>query len=198
MTIVLATSNKGKLKEFKEMCQANIISFQEILGDIEVDETEDSFQGNSILKSQTIYNMLPNKENYIVVADDSGLVVPSLDGEPGIYSARYAGESASDRDNIDKLVSKLKDKNINSCEANYTCAISIVSKYGTYCIHGWVYGDLSTTLKGDKGFGYDPLFTPFGYNQTMAQIDNSLKSKISHRAKALELAKPIIEMCNRY
>jgi XTP/dITP diphosphohydrolase len=198
MTIVLGTSNRGKLKEFKEMYKTNIISFQEILGKIEIDEIEDSFQGNSILKAKTIYNMLPNKEKYIVIADDSGLVVPILNGEPGIYSARYAGENASDRDNIDKLLSKLKDKNIKCCEANYICAISIVSKYGIYCVHGWIYGEIVNTLKGDNGFGYDPLFTPFGYNQTMAEIDGDIKSKISHRAKALELAKPIIEMCNRY
>jgi len=198
MTIVLATSNKGKLKEFKEMCQANIISFQEILGDIEVDETEDSFQGNSILKSQTIYNMLPNKEEYIVVADDSGLVIPTLNGEPGIYSARYAGDKADDKDNMDRVISNLKSKNIDNTEAHYTCAISIVSKYGTYCVHGWFYGEVSTTPKGDKGFGYDPIFTPYGYNQTLAEMDKEIKSKISHRAKALELAKPIIEMCNRY
>ena len=196
MTIVLATSNKGKLREFKEMCQVDIVSFQDLLGEFEVDETEDSFQGNSILKSETIYNMLPNKEEYIVVADDSGLVVPSLNGEPGIYSARYSGIDASDKDNMDKLITNLDAKNIQNCEAHYTCAISIVSKYGTYCVHGWIYGEISTTPKGDKGFGYDPLFTPIGYNQTMAQIDKSLKSKISHRANALKLAKPIIEMCN--
>jgi len=196
MTIVLATSNKGKLKEFKEMCQVKILSFEDILGEFEIDETENSFQGNSILKSETIYNMLPNREKYIVVADDSGLVVPALNGEPGIYSARYAGVNATDRDNIDKLIDELQSKNINSSQANYTCAISIVSKYGTYCVHGWVYGEISTTPKGDKGFGYDPLFTPIGYNQTMAQIDKNLKSKISHRAEALKLAKPIIEMCN--
>lgn len=198
MTIVLATSNKGKLKEFKEMCQANIISFQEILGDIEVDETENSFKGNSILKSQTIYNMLPNKEEYIVVADDSGLVIPKLNGEPGIYSARYAGENANDKDNMNKVISNLKSEDVDKTSAHYTCAISIVSKYGTYCVHGWFYGEVSTTPKGDKGFGYDPIFTPCGYTQTLGEMDKEIKSKISHRAKALELAKPIIEMCNRY
>jgi len=198
MTIVLATSNKGKLKEFKEMCQANIISFQEILGDIEVDETENSFKGNSILKSQTIYNMLPNKEEYIVVADDSGLVIPKLNGEPGIYSARYAGENAKDKDNMNKVISNLKSEDVDKTSAYYTCAISIVSKYGTYCVHGWFYGEVSTTPKGDKGFGYDPIFTPCGYTQTLGEMDKEIKSKISHRAKALELAKPIIEMCNRY
>ncbi|MBN2825352.1 MAG: RdgB/HAM1 family non-canonical purine NTP pyrophosphatase [Campylobacterales bacterium] len=200
MEIVLATSNKGKLREFKQMCQANILSFQELLGDIEVEETENSFAGNAILKAKEIYNKLVEQygKHYIVVADDSGLVVDALGGEPGIYSARYAGDNASDQENMDKLINNLTQKSLASSKAHYTCAIAIVSKYDTYCVHGWVHGSIDTTPKGDQGFGYDPLFTPDGYTQTMAEISPELKSKISHRAKALVLAKPIIEMLKRY
>jgi len=199
MKIVLATSNRGKLREFKEMCKVEILSFQELLGEIEIEETENSFQGNAILKAKAIYNRILNQYNqeYIVVADDSGLEVDALGGEPGIYSARYAGEGASDQDNIDKLIDALEQKGLSSSPAHYTSAIAIVSKYGTYCVHGWVYGTISTTPRGDRGFGYDPLFCAEGLNETMAEIASETKAEISHRAKALKLAKPIIEMLNR-
>lgn len=200
MKIVLATSNKGKLREFKQMCQADILPYQELLGDIEIEETEDSFKGNAILKAQEIYNKLAEQDNekYIVVADDSGLVVEALGGEPGIYSARYAGEGVSDEANMNKLIDNLTQKSLTSSKAHYTCAIAIVSQYGVYCVHGWVHGTINTLPKGDQGFGYDPLFAPDGYHQTMAQMSRELKSKISHRAKALALAKPIVEMLKRY
>jgi len=196
MKVVLATSNKGKLKEFKQMCQVEILSFQELLGAIEVEETESTFKGNALLKAKEIYNKIVEQygNEYIVVADDSGLVVDALDGEPGIYSARYAGEGASDQDNMNKLIDALKVKNIASSKAHYTCAIAIVSKDAEYCVHGWVHGTIETIPKGDKGFGYDPLFVADGYMDSMAQIDSEIKSKISHRAKALVLAKPIIKM----
>jgi len=196
MKIVLATSNKGKLKEFRQMCQVEILSFQELLGEIEVEETQNSFKGNALLKEKEIYNEIVEQygDEYIVVADDSGLVVDALDGEPGIYSARYAGEGASDQENMNKLITRLKEKDIPSSRAHYTCAIAIVSKHGEYSLHGWVHGTIGTTPQGDKGFGYDPLFVADGFTQTMAQIDSDIKSKISHRAKALVLAKPIIKM----
>jgi len=199
MKIVLATSNKGKLREFKEMCQSEILSFQELLGNVEVEETEDTFKGNALLKANEIYEKVSHQygSGYIVVADDSGLVVDALGGEPGIYSARYAGIGSSDQDNMKKLIDALKKKNVDSSDAHYTSAIAIVCEEGEYCVHGWVHGEISTTAKGNKGFGYDPLFTPRGYDQTMAQIDSSIKSQISHRAKALALAKPIIEMLSR-
>ncbi|KIM06664.1 MAG: nucleoside-triphosphate diphosphatase [Sulfurovum sp. FS08-3] len=200
MKIVLATSNKGKLREFKEMCRADILPYQELLGDIEIEETEDSFKGNAILKAQAIYDKLLEQynEKYIVVADDSGLVVEALGGEPGIYSARYAGEGASDETNMDKLIDNLAQKSLTSSKAHYTCAIAVVSCYGVYCVHGWIYGTVNTLPKGNQGFGYDPLFTPDGYYQTMAQMSRELKSTISHRARALKLTKPIIEMLQRY
>ncbi len=200
MKIVLATSNKGKLREFKQMCQADILPYQELLGDIEIEETEDSFKGNAILKAQGIYDKLAKQhdEKYIVVADDSGLVVEALGREPGIYSARYAGEGVSDEANMDKLINNLTQKSLTLSKAHYTCAIAVVSCYGVYCVHGWIYGTVNTLPNGNQGFGYDPLFTPDGYHQTMAQMSRELKSTISHRARALKLAKPIVEMLQRY
>jgi len=193
MTIVLATSNRGKLKEFQELCSYDIKVYSDIIDEFDVEETEDTFAGNALLKADAIYKKL-NNENYIVISDDSGISVPILGGEPGIYSARYAGESATDVDNIKMLIEKLNSKNITSTPAYYTCAISIVSKYGEYTLHGWMHGEVTNNPKGENGFGYDPIFIPNGYNDTIAEISNKIKSNISHRAKALNLAKPIINM----
>ena len=193
MTIVLATSNRGKLKEFQELCSYDIKVYSDIIDEFDVEETEDTFAGNALLKADAIYKKL-NNESYIVISDDSGISVPILGGEPGIYSARYAGESATDVDNIKMLIEKLNSKNITSTPAYYTCAISIVSKYGEYTLHGWMHGEVTNNPKGENGFGYDPIFIPNGYNDTIAEISNKIKSNISHRAKALNLAKPIINM----
>jgi len=197
MTIVLATSNRGKLKEFQELCEEKIIVYSDIIDEFEIEETEDTFAGNAILKAKAIYDKL-NGEDYIVVSDDSGISLPILNGEPGIYSARYAGVNATDKDNIIMVIDKINNLNINKTDAFYTCAIAIVSKYGEYCVHGWMHGDVINTPKGKNGFGYDPIFIPSGYNNTLAELDKDIKSNISHRAKALNLAKPIIKMLKNY
>ncbi len=196
MKIVLATGNKGKLREFKEMCEAEVIAFSEILGDMEIVEDADTFKGNALIKARTIYDKLDN-EAYIVISDDSGISVPLLGGIPGIYSARYAGEGASDKDNLYKLVAAVKEQGVDKTPAFYTAAIAIVSKYGEYVVHGWMHGEVLATTQGEKGFGYDPMFVPMGYEQTLGELDDEVKKAISHRAKALALAKPIIEMLQR-
>ncbi len=196
MKIVLATGNKGKLREFREMCDIEIIAFSDILGEMEIIEDADSFKGNALIKARTIYEKLESDE-YIVISDDSGISVPLLGGEPGIYSARYAGEGASDKDNLHKLIDTISSKGVKKTSAHYTASIAIVSKYGEYVVHGWMYGDIISTSRGEKGFGYDPIFVPLGYNLTLGELDEEIKKSISHRAKALELAKPIIEILKR-
>lgn len=196
MKIVLATGNRGKLIEFREMFNVEIIPFSDILGDIDIIEDGNSFKENALIKARTIYEKLES-DNYIVISDDSGISVPILGGLPGIYSARYAGESASDRDNLYKLIDSIKEKGIDRTPAYYTASIAIVSRYGEYVVHGWMYGNIITTVKGDKGFGYDPIFIPIRYNKTLGELDGEIKKSISHRAKALELVKPIIEMLQR-
>ncbi len=196
MHIVLATKNRGKLKEFNELFSGEeIISFSEILGDIDIVEDGSSFRENALIKAREIYKRLG--EDYLVVSDDSGISVPILNGEPNIYSARYAGVNATDRENLLKLVDKLKEKNITRTKAYYTASIAIVSRYGEYSVHGWMYGDVITTMRGDGGFGYDPIFIPIGYNQTLGELDSSIKREISHRSKALKLARPIIDMLQK-
>ncbi|HIP52305.1 MAG TPA: RdgB/HAM1 family non-canonical purine NTP pyrophosphatase [Campylobacterales bacterium] len=196
MKIVLATGNKGKLREFKDMCDTDVVAFGDILGDIDIVEDADTFKGNALIKARTIYEKLED-ENVIVVSDDSGISVPMLGGIPGIYSARYAGEGASDKENLYKLVDAVKALDLEKTSAYYTAAIAIVSKHGEYVVHGWMHGDVLSATRGEEGFGYDPMFVPSGYDKTLGELDDEVKKKISHRGKALELAKPIIKMLQR-
>jgi len=192
MKIVLATGNKGKLREFKQMCQGEVVPFSDLLGEFEIVEDGDTFAANALIKARTIYEKLG--EEYIVISDDSGISLPILDGAPGIYSARYAGVGVTDKENLYKLVDAVKAKGLKSTPAYYTAAIAIVSKYGEYVVHGWMHGDVLDTTRGEKGFGYDPMFIPKGYDLTLGELDDDVKSEISHRGKALALAKPIIKM----
>jgi XTP/dITP diphosphohydrolase len=196
MKIVLATGNKGKLREFNQMCDAEVIAFSEILGELDIVEDADTFKGNALIKARTIYEKLESEE-YIVISDDSGISVPLLGGVPGIYSARYAGEGASDKDNLYKLVEAVAEQGLEKTSAYYTAAIAIVSRHGEYVVHGWMHGDVLSTTRGERGFGYDPMFVPAGYDLTLGELDDEVKKSISHRAKALALAKPIIQMLQR-
>ena len=196
MKIVLATGNKGKLREFKKMCDTEVIAFSDILGEMEIVEDADSFKGNALIKARTIYEKLEDADA-IVISDDSGISVPLLGGIPGVYSARYAGEGASDKENLYKLVNAVKEAGVEKTPAYYTASIAIVSKFGEYVVHGWMHGEVLSSTRGDHGFGYDPMFVPNGYNQTLGELEDEVKKSISHRGKALELAKPIIEMLQR-
>jgi XTP/dITP diphosphohydrolase len=195
MKLVLATGNKGKLREFKEMCRDEVVAFSDLLGALEIIEDADSFKGNALIKAKTIYEKLG--EEYLVIADDSGISVPLLNHAPGIYSARYAKEEATDQENLLKLIEEIKKHNVTQTPAYYTAAIAVASRYGEYVVHGWMYGEVITQSRGEKGFGYDPIFIPIGYNQTLGELDEQIKKRISHRSKALKLVKPIIEMLKR-
>jgi len=192
MKLVLATGNRGKLQEFKQMCEDEVIAFSDLLGEFDIVEDGSTFAENALIKARTIYEKLG--EEYLVISDDSGISLPILNGAPGIYSARYAGAEATDKDNLYKLIDALKEKGLKETPAYYTAAIAIVSKYGEYVVHGWMYGDVIDEARGEKGFGYDPMFIPVGYDRTLGELDNDVKSGISHRSKALALAKPIIQM----
>ncbi|MDD3592631.1 MAG: RdgB/HAM1 family non-canonical purine NTP pyrophosphatase [Sulfurovum sp.] len=197
MKLVLATGNKGKLREFRQMCEAEITPFSELLGAFEIDETGKSFAENALIKARTIYEKLG--DDYLVISDDSGISLPALGGAPGIYSARYAkedirGREVTDKDNLYKLIDAVKAKGLKRTPAYYTAAIAIVSKYGEYVVHGWMHGEVIDEARGDKGFGYDPMFIPAGFEKTLGELDDEVKKKISHRGQALELAKPIIKM----
>ena len=196
MKIVLATGNKGKLREFRNMCDVEVIAFSEILGAIDMVEDADTFKGNALIKARTIYEKLED-DNVIVVSDDSGLSVSKLGGIPGIYSARYAGIGSSDKENLHKLVDAVKILGLEETPAYYTAAIAIVSQHGEYVVHGWMHGAVLSSARGEEGFGYDPMFVPSGYTKTLGELGDEVKKNISHRAKALALAKPIIKMLQR-
>jgi len=192
MQLVLASGNKGKLREFRDMLGEEIIPFGELMEPFEIVEDGETFAANALIKARAISERL--ERDAIVIADDSGISVPVLGGEPGIYSARFAGEDASDKENLHKLIDTLRDAGIDRTPAYYTAAIAIVSHRGEYVVHGWMHGEVIAEARGEKGFGYDPMFVPEGYEQTLGELDESVKHAFSHRGKALALAQPIIGM----
>lgn len=193
MRIVLATSNKGKVREIKELLHdREIFPYTDLMQEFEIIEDGETFKENALIKARAVYKALGDKEA-IVVADDSGISVDALEGAPGIYSARYAGEGCTDKDNLNKLVDAVKSTGRQSSPAHYTAAIAIVSKEGESCVHGWMYGDVSIYPRGENGFGYDPIFTPKGYTLSLGELDSEVKVGISHRSKALHLAKILID-----
>ena len=200
MQLVLASSNKGKVREFREMCESEILPFSELVEPFEIVEDGESFAENARIKARTIYEKLEKEQpekRYLVIADDSGISVPLLGGAPGIYSARYAGEGSGDQENLDKLIREIKLRGVQRTPAFYTAAIAIVSHLGEYVVHGWMYGEVIDEKRGGKGFGYDPIFIPDGFTKTLGELDQSIKAEISHRSKALKIAKPLIGMLMR-
>ncbi|OHE11768.1 MAG: non-canonical purine NTP pyrophosphatase, RdgB/HAM1 family [Sulfurimonas sp. RIFOXYD12_FULL_36_11] len=193
MKLVLATSNKGKVKEIKALCKEfEVIPYSEFMEEFEIIEDGSSFKENALIKARAVFKAL-NSDDVIVMADDSGISVNVLDGKPGIYSARHAGKDATDRDNLYKLIQDIKDKNVISSPAHYTAAIAIVTKKSEYCVHGWMYGTAISEAIGNGGFGYDPMFIPLGYDKTLGELDDDVKKSLSHRAKALKLAKIVLQ-----
>ena len=191
MKIVIASSNKGKIKEIKNVLKdIEVIPYTNLIDFIEIEESGTTFKENAILKAKAIYKKLPNE---LVLADDSGISVPILGNIPGIYSARFAGESASDEDNLNKLINELKKRNIKKTKAFYTASIALASPFGIFTTHGFMYGDVIDEIRGDKGFGYDPMFIPKGFDKTLGELDENIKQKLSHRTKAIEFIKFIIK-----
>lgn len=193
MKVVLATSNKGKVREIIELLHdREVFPYTDLMEGFEIVEDGATFQENALIKARAVYAALGDEEA-IVIADDSGISVDALGGEPGIYSARYGGEGASDRDNLNKLVEALKAKGLKESKAHYTAAIAVVSREGERCVHGWMHGKTITAPRGDNGFGYDPMFVPDGFDQTLGELDGNVKVNLSHRSKALNLAKILID-----
>ena len=193
MKLVLATSNKGKVREIKALYEDyEVVAYSQLIEEFEIIEDGDDFKENALIKARAVFKAL-NDEDIIVIADDSGISVDILDGKPGIYSARHAGVDANDKDNLYKLIQDIKDKGVDSSPAHYTAAIAIVTKDLERCVHGWMYGTALSETRGDGGFGYDPMFIPLGYDKTLGELDDETKKSLSHRAKALKLAKIILK-----
>lgn len=191
--LVLATSNKGKVKEIKALCKDyEVVPYSELIEQFEIAEDAHTFGDNALIKARAVFNALGDK-NAVVIADDSGISVDVLGGEPGIYSARYAKIGANDKENLNKLIDSIRDKGVLSSSAHYTAAIAIVTKDSEYVVHGWMYGEAIAEARGEGGFGYDPSFIPLGYDKTLGELDDEVKKKLSHRSKALELAKIVLQ-----
>lgn len=198
MKLVLATSNKGKVREIKHIYEdMDVVAYSDIIEPFEIEENGSTFKENALIKARAVFEALPDKDA-IVIADDSGISVDALGGEPGIYSARYAGEGASDKDNLYKLVDALKEKGLTTSKAHYTAAIAIVTKDAEFSIHGWMYGDVITELRGENGFGYDPIFIPEGYEKTLGELDDETKKGLSHRSQALKHTKSVLRAISKH
>jgi len=186
LELILATRNAHKTREFKRILGPKF-AVRDLFANPDVSaaaETGQSFQQNAILKSLSVSKELSG----LVIADDSGLEVDALGGAPGIYSARYAGENASDAENVGKLLRELRGRNIDGkkSSARFRCVIALAQKgklLGTF--EGVVEGNIVDPPRGNGGFGYDPVFQPDEFAETFAEMAPELKNKISHRAKAI-------------
>ncbi len=183
MKLVFATNNLNKLKEVKGLIPDHIklLSLEDIGCFEEIPETQNTIEGNAIQKATYI------KENYgyDCFADDTGLEVKALNGAPGVFSARFAGEQRNSEDNTNKLLNLLKGKADRTAQFKTVIALTINNK--THTFTGICKGEITKTKSGLKGFGYDPIFKPNGYKQTFAEMDLEVKNTISHRGKAISL-----------
>lgn len=188
--IIIASRNKGKLKEFKQLFQQegiSVLSLDDLDESIpEIEETGETFHENAKLKAEAVAAIV----NEPVIADDSGLVVDALNGRPGVYSARYAGEPKDDVKNIEKVLNELKGV-IDSERTARFIAVLALARPGkeTIFFEGICEGTIAQEARGKNGFGYDPVFIPNQYNVTMAQLTEDEKNKISHRFHALQKLK---------
>ncbi|MDK4116804.1 XTP/dITP diphosphatase [Staphylococcus pseudintermedius] len=187
--IVIASSNQGKINDFKVIfSEDNVIGINEMIEDFDVEETGTTFEENARLKSEAAAKLL----NATVIADDSGLEVAALNGEPGVYSARYAGVQKSDEANIEKVLKGLENEENRA--ARFVCVISMTTATGeTTTFKGTVEGEITLSQIGENGFGYDPIFLIPERQKTMAQLTAEEKSEISHCRKAIDQLKAYIE-----
>ena len=180
--LVFATNNLHKLTEIKAILgeQIDILSLNDINCHVDIPETADSLEGNAKMKAEYIYNHY----HLDCFADDTGLEVKALNGAPGIYSARYAGEGHDSQANMKKLLENLKG--ITNREAQFRTAICLIEGGEEHLFEGLVKGKIIEEKRGEVGFGYDPVFVPDGYDQTFAELGEDIKNQISHRARAVE------------
>lgn len=184
--VLIATNNQGKKKDFEALFHPlgiEVLTLKDLTEPIDVEETGTTFEENAILKAETVARLLGKT----VIADDSGLEIDALDGAPGIYSARYAGENCTDDDNIDKALNALKEVREDNRSARFKCVLAIAGPtIKTVVFSGSCEGVITTARQGEGGFGYDPIFYVPSENRTMAELTAAEKSKISHRGAALQ------------
>lgn len=185
--LVIASKNVHKVRELRTMLKAypeiDILSLCDFPEYVPPEEVGNTFEENASLKAVHAAKAL----NRFVIADDSGLVVPALNGAPGIFSSRFAGNHATDLDNRKKLLEEMKHLMDDDRQAFFECALALASNHGLKkCVRGTCEGLLLTKEQGGSGFGYDPLFVKYGYHKTFAELGESVKERISHRRKAFD------------
>lgn len=196
-TVIIATKNKGKAKEFEALFNEKGFDIKTLLDFPELDDVEETgttFNENALLKAETIAEKL----NTLVLADDSGLIVEALYGQPGVYSARYAGEEKNDAKNNAKLLNELADTPSDKRQAAFHCSLALTEPgKESLVIEGQIKGRIADVPRGTHGFGYDPLFYIPEKDKTMAELSQEEKNKISHRAVALQkLSKELDDWLN--
>jgi XTP/dITP diphosphohydrolase len=188
MNFVLATRNRKKIEEIRKIMSeavsgedVNMLTPDDFPRCLEVKEDGNTFEANAVKKALCMSECT----GMISIADDSGLEVDSLNGAPGVFSARYAGENADDRANCEKLLREMKGVPHEKRSARFVCCIAIAAKGAVKTFFGSVEGRIGMDMRGEKGFGYDPLFYPEGHDRTFAEMDDYEKNALSHRGKAL-------------
>lgn len=187
--ILIGTTNEGKVNDFKQLLeneQIQVLSLRDLDNAIDVEETGTTFAENAILKAET----LSRYYNQIVIADDSGLEIEALNGKPGVYSARYAGEHKSDEDNINKVLSEMEGIPFHNRKAAFVCVLALaVPGQETKIFEGKCEGYITEKPKGNNGFGYDPIFYVPEKEKTMAELSLEEKNELSHRRRAIDKLK---------
>jgi len=187
MKLLIASNNKHKIDEIRKVLkekitvQVEVFSPKDLGIDIDVIEDADTLEGNALLKAEAFYKA----SEIPVIADDTGLLIEFLEGKPGVYSARYAGEPPVDRNNRKKVLAELEGISKEKRNAKFVTVICYIDKTGHYFIIGECEGTITIEEKGDNGFGYDSIFSPAGFDRTFAEMSSSEKNAISHRGKAI-------------
>lgn len=187
--IVFATNNNHKLQEVREILGDSflILSLRDINCEKDIPETADTLEGNALLKAEYV----SNHYHCDCFADDTGLEVEALNNAPGVFSARYAGEGKDSLDNMKKLLMELEGK--TNRKARFRTVIALILNGEKYLFEGIIKGEIIDELRGNAGFGYDPIFVPEGYSETFAELGNDIKNRISHRAEAVFKLKQFLD-----
>lgn len=200
MELVLATRNQGKIREInniilKKNLNINVLSLEDFPDISHIPEPEETFEGNALYKAKYVCE----KTGHVTLSDDSGLEVDALDGKPGVYSARFAGDKASDEENNRKLLEALKDVPFERRGAQFRCVMVLYANTKDYVLTQGIWrGKIALKPEGNQGFGYDPIFFDENLGKCAAMLSIDEKNRVSHRAKALEkiskLIKPFFEI----
>ena len=182
MEIVFASNNAHKLEEVKSKLPRafKVLSLKEVLGDVDIPETGKTLDANAIIKAKYVFD----KTGKNCFADDTGLEIAALNGEPGVYSARYAGEGCTFQDNMDKVLKGLNGEEDRSAQFRTSICLYLDGKQ--HLFEGAVEGEILKEEHGDDGFGYDPIFRPIGFKESFAQMSMAQKNEISHRGRAVQ------------